>query len=145
VRVDKMTLAALELLLRAARSPDCALQTVPLWSMLATSVDRLTARAERLAPQLAALGLDVSIEPSTAEIGGGSAPLHPVASVALCLSPPFPGDFPTEGSLARALRLGDPVIVSRATHGHLWLDLRTVLESQDDLLVRAIAAAFVPG
>jgi seryl-tRNA(Sec) selenium transferase len=113
--------------------------------MLATSVDRLTARAERLAPQLAALGLDVSIEPSTAEIGGGSAPLHPVASVALCLSPPFPGDFPTEGSLARALRLGDPVIVSRATHGHLWLDLRTVLESQDDLLVRAIAAAFVPG
>ena len=49
LRVDKMTLAALEATLRLAMDPEHAVERIPLWTMIAAPLPLLRARAERLA------------------------------------------------------------------------------------------------
>lgn len=146
LRVDKMVLAALEALLLAARSSERAARDITLWALLTTSVDVLEARAGRLRDRLrASLDLDVTVETSEAFLGGGSVPMHAVPSIALRLSPPFPGLHATEGALARALRLDETAVVPRVAQGCLWLDLRTVFEHQDESLAQALEAAMARG
>ncbi|MBX6316531.1 MAG: L-seryl-tRNA(Sec) selenium transferase, partial [Isosphaeraceae bacterium] len=74
VRVDKLTLAALEATLRLALDPARAIQHLPLWAALATPLEALRERAGRLAAALRAeLGLVADVLETTAFLGGGSA------------------------------------------------------------------------
>ncbi len=123
LRVDKLTLAALEATLRGPASPTA--------SMLGATEDSLRARATRLVKALDSQGLDIRQVPSRATVGGGGAPGVVLASVALSL----PGDYPS------ALRAGDPAVVGRVVGGRLLLDLRTVPAELDDLLRDAIIRA----
>jgi L-seryl-tRNA(Ser) seleniumtransferase len=120
VRVDKLTLAALEATVRAEAPP------VPL--ALRADAAALRPRAQRLARRLAAAGAEVV--DSVAAVGGGGAPGHELPSVALALSE----------ELARPLRLGEPPVVGRVLRGRLLLDLRTVPPDQDDVLAAAVLA-----
>src|SRR5262249_40358977 len=91
LRVDKMTLAALEATLRLLNGPDHAVQRLPLWSMIAAPLTELQGRAEALAGVLRGeIGLDATAGPSDAFIGGGSAPIHRIPSAAVVVRPPFP-------------------------------------------------------
>jgi L-seryl-tRNA(Ser) seleniumtransferase len=141
LRVDKMTLAALEVTLRLAADGDHARRRIPLWAMIGVSLSELKARAESLAAIMRSeIGLNATAVPSEAFIGGGSAPIHPVASAAVAVAPPFP--IPryeaSESALADALRLGDPPVVSRVRKGAVILDLRAVSREQDLQLLDAI-------
>jgi L-seryl-tRNA(Ser) seleniumtransferase len=122
LRVDKLTLAALEATLTGPPSP--------VAQALSTSADELRVRAEKLAAELS---VDVPAEAvvSTAAVGGGGAPGVELPSAAVSL----PAD------LAAPLRLGEPPVVGYVARGRLLLDLVTVPPEQDRVLLGAVRRA----
>ncbi len=120
LRVDKLTLAALEATVTGPRTPTAAALTVP--------AEELTRRAEALAGRLVAGGVRARAVTSEAVVGGGGAPGVPLPSAAV--------ELPEE--LAAPLRTGDPAVLGRVEHGRLLLDLRAVSPADDDALVRAV-------
>ena len=134
LRVDKLTLAALEatLIEHAAGRSD---RTVPVTRMIAVPVDELAARAEALRARLGGgHGLHVAVEASEAAIGGGSTPGVTLESRALVVS--VAGRSAHDP--AAALRADQPPVIGRVTDDTLRLDLRTVLPEQDDVLAAAL-------
>jgi L-seryl-tRNA(Ser) seleniumtransferase len=122
LRVDKLTLAALEATLRGPATPVAQ----------ALSVDpaRLHDRAGRIAAALAGAGLDAAAVASTAAVGGGGAPGVALPSAAISLPEWF----------AEALRRGEPAVLGRVERGRCLLDLRALDESDDEALLAAVAA-----
>jgi len=142
LRVDKMTLGALEATLRLATEPGRAAAEIPLWSFLCTPSTRLMERAERLAARFRAeLGLSASAIESVAYLGGGSAPGEPISSAAVRVAPPFPAPHASEGSWARALRTGESPVVARVRGGSVLFDLRAIAEGSDEALALAVGRA----
>lgn len=118
LRVDKLTLAALEATLTGPPSP--------VVEALEVDVASLWERATRLAAQLrGAQAVDC-----VAAVGGGGAPGVELPSAAVSLPE----------SCAAPLRTGDPAVVGRLENGRCLLDLRTVRPGDDDALVRAVRA-----
>jgi L-seryl-tRNA(Ser) seleniumtransferase len=122
LRVDKLTLAALEATLTGPPPP--------VTQALSASDDDLRVRAEKLAAELC---VDVPAEAvaSTAAVGGGGAPGVEIPSAAVSL----PAD------LAGPLRLGEPPVVGYVARGRLLLDLVTVPPHQDRVLLGAVRRA----
>ena len=59
--------------------------------MIATPLEALSDRAARLAAVFRAeLGLNAAVVPAESYLGGGSAPVQPIPTVAVAVSPPFP-------------------------------------------------------
>ncbi|QDU21229.1 L-seryl-tRNA(Sec) selenium transferase [Urbifossiella limnaea] len=135
-RLDKMTLAALEVTLRLYRDPTRARRDIPVLRMLTTPLPDLTARAERFAERLRGVGVQADVQADVAYVGGGSLPdvAVPTAVVAVHTA--------NEAELAARLRGGSPGVVGRIQGGRLLLDLRTVFERQEDELLSAIRVAF---
>jgi L-seryl-tRNA(Ser) seleniumtransferase len=119
LRVDKLTLAALEATLRGPRHPT--------WEALHAPPEQLRARVEALR---AATG-EGEVVASVAVVGGGGAPGIELPSWALALPERY----------AEPLRLGDPAIVGRVERGRLLLDLRCVPADQDAPIAAAISKA----
>ena len=115
LRVDKLTLAALEATLTGPPPPVVA--------ALAARPEDLMARAQRIASAIGGTAV-----PSEGRVGGGGAPGVPLPSAAVALSP----------DLAKALRLGTPSVVGHVHDGRLLLDLLTVPTELDDVLVEAV-------
>jgi L-seryl-tRNA(Ser) seleniumtransferase len=141
LRVDKMTLAALEATLRLAMDPEHAADRIPLWSMIATPLPALTVRAEALAAAFRdRLGLLATATTSESSIGGGSLPVRPIPTAVIAVSPPFP--TPTgpvsESDWSRALRRGDPPVVARVQKGLVLFDVRTMSRDQEPQLLDAV-------
>jgi L-seryl-tRNA(Ser) seleniumtransferase len=139
LRVDKLTLAALEATLHLALDPELAARRIPLWAFLDTPVARLLDRAGRLAATFQAeLGLNASVMHGDAFLGGGSAPLDPIPSAAVRVAAPFPARWPSEAAWARALRTGDPPVVTRVQRGAVLFDLRALADDEDPILIEAV-------
>ena len=107
---------------------DRAAERIPLWSMIATPVVEPggARRASSRRPFAIELGLNAAVVPAESYLGGGSAPVQPIPTVAVAVSPPFPTPHDSEAGLARALRQGDPPVVTRVQKGLVLFDLRTV-------------------
>lgn len=118
LRVDKLTLAALEATLLGPPPP--------VAQALAADPARLRARAVALAAQLP----DARAVDCAAAVGGGGAPGVALPSAAVSLPEPY----------AAALRAGDPPVVGRLEGGRCLLDLRTVAPEDDALLAAAVRA-----
>ncbi len=139
LRVDKMTLAALEATLQLALDADRAGGHIPLWRFLNTPMTRLVARAEALAATFRdELGLNASAVEDRAFLGGGSLPVQPIPTAVVRVEPPFPGPHESEAAWASALRRGDPPVVPRVQQGAVLFDLRALEESDDLLLLGAV-------
>ncbi len=123
LRVDKLTLAALEATLTGP--------PVPVRAALEMPAAAVRDRAERLAERLRVGGIDACAVESAGVVGGGAAPGVRLASAAVSV----PAD------LAAALRTGRPPVVGRTEDGRCLLDLRTVSPEDDELLVSAVLAA----
>ncbi|MDQ1655201.1 MAG: L-seryl-tRNA(Ser) seleniumtransferase [Cryptosporangiaceae bacterium] len=120
LRVDKLTLAALEATLRLPGNPTL--------DALHLSADSVRSRVERLRNRLASAGVTVDVVPSASVVGGGGAPGVELPSWALGL----------DEDRAGPLRLGDPPVVGRIERGRLLLDLRCVPPDLDDALAAAV-------
>nr|WP_308050617.1 L-seryl-tRNA(Sec) selenium transferase [Streptomyces sp. TRM72054] len=126
LRVDKLTLAALEATLTGPETPTAA--------SLAADPARLARRAERLASALGADGIDVRAVESAATVGGGGAPGVTLPSAALSLPERY----------AAALRTGPDPVVGRLESGRCLLDLRAVPPEDDARLAEAVRSVTEP-
>lgn len=135
MRPDKVTMAGVALTLGLYRAGR-ALIDIPVWTMIATPLDELRARAGALRRRLAG-GAEIVELRST--IGGGSLPGETLPSVGLALS----GRPPTR--ILTALRAGEPPVIGRIEDGRVLLDLRTVDPAQDADLGEAVDRALAAG
>jgi L-seryl-tRNA(Ser) seleniumtransferase len=134
MRVDKLTLSALEATLRLYLEPDRALKEIPLLAMLTQSVEALESRARSIATSLRSHDVDSEIVPTTASVGGGAFPTAGIPSMAIVLQS-------DANRTEEKLREGEPAVIGRIADGKLLLDLRSVLPREDAVLVKAIVQA----
>lgn len=123
LRIDKLSLAALQATLALYRDPERAGREIPVLAMLSATQGELRERAERIAVVPRA-----SVTSSTARVGGGALPLLELEGPAVAV--------PVEW--AAALRLGDPPILGRIHDGRLLLDPRTLTDSEADEVAAAL-------
>ncbi|MQA99697.1 MAG: L-seryl-tRNA(Sec) selenium transferase [Actinobacteria bacterium] len=138
IRVDKMTLAALESTMASYLTD--TYRKLPFWTMALASSEDLATRAEALRRSLADLferGAKVEAIASDAVTGGGSLPGQRLSSWALSIQAP---DLAVS-DLDRRLRHGSPPIVARISDDRLVLDLRSIDPRDDDLVADRIRRA----
>jgi len=129
LRVDKLTLAALEATLTGP--------AVPVAAALAASPAEIRERAQVQAERLTAAGVDCQVVRADAAVGGGGAPGVRLPSAALSL-PERLADGLRSGP---AVRRGEvPAVVGRIEGGRLLLDLRAVAPADDERLTAAVLA-----
>ena len=122
MRIDKLSLAALEATLRIYADPQRALREVPVLRMLTAGEEELRGRAERMISQLEREGVEARVVESSAKVGGGALPLLELRGPVCAVDP---GELGLE-ELARRLRSGTPPVVARVREGWLLLDPRTL-------------------
>ena len=134
LRVDKLTLAALEATLALYRDPPRALREIPTLAMLTVPESRVRERATALCDVLVAAGHPAAVVASSASVGGGSFPTAQIPSAAVALE----GDAAT---IEPRLRGAAHPVVGRIVDGRVLLDLRSVPEGDDDVLTKAVLTA----
>jgi L-seryl-tRNA(Ser) seleniumtransferase len=135
LRVDKLTLAALEgtlLEYAAGRARD----TVPVLRMIEQTAEMVEQRARALAERLAAARWNVALVSGSSTIGGGSAPGVELPTVLLAIE----RTGVSASALEEQLRRLDPPVIARIESDRVVLDLRTVLETQDQQLGDLLSA-----
>ena len=140
VRIDKLSLAALEATLLLHRDPARAARDIPVLHMLATPLAELDLRAERLRAGIAAGAppdARVEVVPAAGRAGGGSLPLLELDGPAVAVAAGAVG----ADELHARLRAGDPPIVARVRDGAVLLDPRTIAEVEVDFVVRGVVGA----
>ena len=137
LRLDKLSLAALEATLRLHRDPATARREIPVLAMLDVPEAVLADRARRLAQ---AIGPATEIVRVQSRVGGGALPLAALEGPAVALTG---ADAPVQ--LAGRLRTGDPAVVARVHDGRLLLDPRTLTEDEIGLVAAAVRAATTGG
>jgi L-seryl-tRNA(Ser) seleniumtransferase len=137
LRVDKMTLAALEATLRAYRRGQ-AVEEIPVWRMIAATKDELRARAQQWQAELEAHGVAAVLWEGESAVGGGSLPGETLPTVLVAV--PSRGGEAGPDAVTAALRLGSPAVVCRIQKDHLIFDPRTVLPAQEQALIAALIA-----
>ncbi len=145
VRIDKMTLAALQATLLHYLRGEAA-TAIPVWMMIARPLPDIERQARAWADRLAVMPGVVSVEVTDGQstVGGGSLPGEtlPTRLVALRLtSGAARGTEPPVARLARALRNGSPAVVGRIERNMLLLDPRIVLPGQESALLQRLEAA----
>jgi L-seryl-tRNA(Ser) seleniumtransferase len=135
LRVDKMTLAAIDVVL-AMHEAGRAEADLPTLRMLSMSVDEVRARAEAFAARLQkdAPELTIRIVAGVSAAGGGAAPTAEIPTALLRI------EHPSRGAqrLVEALRAADPPVVARVADGALVVDLRTVAPDEEEALAAAL-------
>lgn len=138
LRIDKLTLAALEATLELYRDPQEAARRVPTLRMIASPYAELARRAQALARRLKGLGLpglSVGTREGSSRVGGGALPLAAPRTrlVELALT----GYSPTR--LEEGLRASDPPIITRLEDGRLLLDPRTLIAGDEQAIAQALS------
>ena len=138
LRVDKMTLAALDATL-VEHQQGRAHERLPVLRMIGAPLAELRERASGFARALAAAApaLAPVLVESESKVGGGAAPDLGLPTLAIALEPGAGGP----DALALALRRGTPPVVVRVAEGRVLIDLRTVPPEDEGLLLTAVVAA----
>jgi L-seryl-tRNA(Ser) seleniumtransferase len=137
LRVDKLTLAALEATLRLYRDEDTAIQAIPTLKMIATDQKTLLDRAQVLVKALRANtpeSIEVTIMDGSSMVGGGALPTQTLPTKLVAISS-------KEGSAARleAHFRGYVVpIIGRVEQEHFLLDTRTLQPGDEEVIVEAV-------
>lgn len=138
LRLDKLTLAALEATLRLYRDPSSVHREVPILEMLSRPLSVLEQEAVDLAARISSIsGLVVSVRPGTSQVGGGSLPATDLPTVLVAVG--------AEGVSAQALcdrlRAGSVPVIARIERELLLIDPRTLLPGDVERIMTALAEA----
>ncbi len=140
LRLDKMTLAALEATLRAYQDPERARRDIPVLRSLTRTPAETAVLAGRLLAAMERRGLEgfiLEVEESSARAGGGSMPLAEVPSHAVRIRLPEP----PVAALENALRCAPVPVVARVSQDSLYLDVLALDERDVDAVADSVAWA----
>ena len=135
LRVDKLTLAALEATLSLYRDPARAVRDVPVLAMVSASVESVRDRAESVATILRTAGIACDVVDSEAAVGGGAFPTARLSSAAVALRG-------RGADVEQKLRAAPEAIVARIADDRVLLDLRSLMPDRDQDLADAVIRAF---
>ena len=132
LRIDKLTLAALEATLKQRLSGRG--DEIPTQRMLRVPVEEVRRRAALWSVKLEDRGVASRLIPGESAVGGGSVPGHGVPTILVALEGPA-------SRLATALRRGETPVIARIENDACCLDPRTVLRGEDETLIDAVEVA----
>ena len=132
LRIDKLTLAALESTLRLYRDEDKAVRMIPTLQMIMLPLEEVQKRAQQLAKALTNIGdkrLQIRLIERSSKTGGGALPLIELPS--LCVAIQIKGMSPN--ALEKAMRANNPPIIGRIEDDLFVMDPRTI--QKDELAI----------
>jgi L-seryl-tRNA(Ser) seleniumtransferase len=132
VRIDKLTLAALEATLKQRLTG--RLDDIPVERMLRVPAEEVRRRAALWSVKLEDRGVRSRLVTGESAVGGGSVPGHGLPTTLIALEGPA-------SRLAAALRRGEPPVIARIEDDACCLDPRTVLRGEDETLIDAVEVA----
>lgn len=141
LRIDKLTLAALETTLRLYLDREAVFRKVPILRMITTTVADIEERARalivRVRPRLPE-NVRIAVADDTSQVGGGALPLQnlPTRVIALCSTA-----MPVQEA-ERRMRNHEPPVIARIQKEQLLIDLRTVGEHEEEVLEAALISCF---
>jgi L-seryl-tRNA(Ser) seleniumtransferase len=135
LRIDKLSLAALEATLRLYQDPD-RLAEIPVLSMLRATPGELSERAWLIKQRLQGSGIEAEITQAVAKLGGGALPLLDLEGPVCALR--SSGLSATE--LATRLRAHSPPVIGRIQNDWLLLDPRTLTDAEAEQAASAVLA-----
>lgn len=135
LRVDKMTLAALQATLLHYLKNE-ATQKIPVWQMIAAKTEDLEQRTNDWCARWKKFGLDASVIETLSTVGGGSLPGETLPTRAAALNVASPDAFVAK------LRANVPPIIARIENQRVVLDPRTVLPHDENALLEGVEHTF---
>jgi len=139
LRIDKLTLLALEETLRIYRDEQAALQEIPTLRMILQPTKALKAKARRLVRMIGDLdpgNFSLALADGDSKVGGGALPLLSLPTSLVSLSP---GKL-TAHTMEDRLRAYDPPIIARVEKERVLLDVRTIQDKEMKTVAQAIRA-----
>ncbi|MGH2517100.1 MAG: L-seryl-tRNA(Sec) selenium transferase [Ktedonobacterales bacterium] len=143
VRIDKLSLAALEATLRLHRD-GLAERDIPIWRAISTPLEAIRPRAAHWAGTLREWGALAEVTSGDSTVGGGSLPGETLPTILCAIPAEQPNGRRDLDTLAARLRAGEPAVVARVSRDALLLDPRTVLPEQDTSVLGALRTAMEP-
>jgi len=140
LRIDKLTLAALESTLLLYLDEKRAMNEIPTLKMLTLDLSKLKRRGKRLLKRLQGMTekrAQFTIREDVSQVGGGALPLQNLPTIIFAIKPV---NF-SVNSLEENLRKGVPPIITRISKDELILDMRTVFDEEIPLLAGGIEKA----
>lgn len=136
LRVDKMTIAALEATLRVYLDEAKALEVIPTMKMLTITYEELCEKAEVLYRNLIrkVRNAQIDVVDCLSQVGGGSLPGEDMKSRAVTIVP----STITVNELEEELRLGKYHIIGKIHKNRYELDVRTILDGETEKIIEAI-------
>lgn len=138
LRIDKLTLAALEATLRLYRDPERAQREIPTLRYLSRTRDELRQMAEELRAAIESNGkgsVKAELTEEHSQVGGGSLPGENLPTVCVRVQPP---KGLSVNELAARLRANNPPVFARIKEGGLLLDPRTLEREEFGEVVAAL-------
>jgi L-seryl-tRNA(Ser) seleniumtransferase len=137
LRLDKMTLAALEAVLRLYEAPDRLREEMPVLRLLTRPLEAIREQVVRVLPVLRAqLGADWQVDAveTRSQIGSGSLPVDLLASHGLRIRPAGRKSGSAAARLAAAFRALPLPVIGRVHDGDFVLDLRCLEDAEDEFV-----------
>jgi L-seryl-tRNA(Ser) seleniumtransferase len=139
LRIDKLTLAALESTMHLYREPKKAVEMIPTLRMLALPIQMIDTRARQLKSMLEKINhpaLHIQVVNKSSRAGGGSLPLQKLESRCVAIQI----DDRTAQFIERTLRKSRPSIIGRIEDEVFLMDVRTISEDEFEIIVTAVTA-----
>jgi len=139
LRIDKLTLAALEATLMDYADPDSAPERIPTLKMLLAPIDDIKRRSANLARTIGRFTKKVKarVQPDFTFAGGGALPAKRLeTSVVVITSKTL-----SPNQIEEKLRKGDPPVIGRIKENAFVLDCRTIMDGEVPAIARALKAA----
>ena len=136
LRVDKLTISALEATLRMYLDEEKAINNIPTLKMLTYKIEELEQKAIKLFNKISSLNLDINIkiEDGLSQVGGGSMPTEVMKTKVISIVP----NNISVSNLERKMRLSKNHIIGKIYDNKYILDIRTIFEDEFDIIVNEI-------
>ncbi len=140
LRIDKFTAAILESVFHEYIYEERAINNIPVLKMINMNVEEIKLIAEKLVGKLQEMSdfLEINIEECLSQIGGGALPLERMKSYAVSIKP----KTMSCANFERKLRNCEIPIIGRVVNDTFYIDLRTVLEDEDQIIYKGIKNLF---
>ncbi len=140
LRVDKMTIAALEATLRMYLNENDAIRNIPTLRMITCSLEELDRKSDILLNKIVSLNIDAEIkkERGVSQVGGGSMPLEKLDTYIITIKP---NKF-NVSYLEKRLRNSESHIIGRINEDKYILDVRTIEKDEFDFIIKELKSIF---